>query len=299
MKDAGKLTVKLLVSGVAVAFVLRNIDFGQMWARMRSADPVFLAAALAVYALSQVISARRLGCMFAAVGLTFPALSNLKLYWLGMFYNFFLPGGIGGDGYKVYYLKKYSELRVRDLVMAILGDRMSGLVAIAIYLLFFSSFCVEQLPIPMRQWLFALAPLAVGAYYLFLRIFYRRLKAACARVTLLSMLIQGMQMLAAGLVLCSLGSMSLSATIDYLFLFLLGSIASAVPITLGGIGARELTFVVGSEWIGTSGDTAVALSLLFYATSLISALPGIYYAIRPSHIARPAVDILTDDAQTD
>ena len=29
---------------------------------------------------------------------------SLKLYYKGMFYNIMLPGGIGGDGYKGYYL---------------------------------------------------------------------------------------------------------------------------------------------------------------------------------------------------
>ena len=91
-------------------------------------------------------------------------------------------------------------------------------------------------------------------------------------------------MVSAALVLCSLDQLSLPQVVDYLFLFLASSIASAIPITLGGIGARELAFVFGSELLGVNQEIAVALSLLFYTTSLISSFPGIYYAIRPKRI---------------
>ena len=67
-----------------------------------------------------------------------------------------------------------------------------------------------------------------------------------------------------------------------------------MPITLGGIGAREMTFVLGSELFGTSKDVAVSLSLLFYAVSLVSSLPGLYFALRTDkidggHIQSPEV----------
>jgi len=32
-----------------------------------------------------------------------------------MFYNLFLPGGIGGDGYKIYLLNKLSNKSIKSL----------------------------------------------------------------------------------------------------------------------------------------------------------------------------------------
>lgn len=284
LKDIGKLLLKVSVSAVAIYFVVKRIDFVGIWSTMCNANVWLLAVALAVYVISQIISAFRINCLFKTIDLNFHWLSNIKLYWLGMFYNFFLPGGIGGDGYKVYFLKKHFGLPVKDLVIAMLGDRLSGLVAIGVYLLCFSSFFVEQLPIPFREYMFLLVPIVLLCYYLFLYIFKRCTTSVYWSVVSLSHVIQGLQMVSAALVLCSLDQLSLPQVVDYLFLFLASSIASAIPITLGGIGARELAFVFGSELLGVNQEIAVALSLLFYTTSLISSFPGIYYAIRPKRI---------------
>ena len=57
---------------------------------------------------------------------------NLKLYYKGMFYNIMLPGGIGGDGYKGYYLHNTLQVPVKNLVRPILWDRITGAVSIVI-----------------------------------------------------------------------------------------------------------------------------------------------------------------------
>ena len=62
---------------------------------------------------------------------------NIKLYWLGLFYNLFLPGGVGGDGFKVYLLGKYKKSNLKTVIGAILSDRVSGLSIIVILLLVF------------------------------------------------------------------------------------------------------------------------------------------------------------------
>jgi glycosyltransferase 2 family protein len=36
----------------------------------------------------------------------------IQLYLLGIYYNLFLPGGIGGDGYKIYLLKQKIKIKV-------------------------------------------------------------------------------------------------------------------------------------------------------------------------------------------
>lgn len=59
-----------------------------------------------------------------------PNLQNLKLYALGMFYNLFLPGGSGGDGYKVYLLRKLYKAPVKHLLSAVLLDRINGVAVV-------------------------------------------------------------------------------------------------------------------------------------------------------------------------
>ena len=65
------------------------------------------------------------------------------LYYVGMFYNALLPGGIGGDAYKAYKFEKSFNKGYKLIIKSLLIDRVSGLFAIFILLsllLLFSSF---------------------------------------------------------------------------------------------------------------------------------------------------------------
>jgi uncharacterized membrane protein YbhN (UPF0104 family) len=275
--------LKLVISGAAIAFVVTKIDMAETWQKITSVDWRYLLGALVIYTLSQILSAMRLNTLFVTLPLTLGSLMNIRLYWLGMFYNFFLPGGIGGDGYKVYYLKKHYRQSVKDLVRVILDDRLSGLAVILVYLLLFTSLGLDELPLPYREFYWVLVPFVLLGYYLFLYLTCKESTAVYFKVILYSFVVQGLQMAAASLILVSLAGWNASI-LNYMFLFLASSIASAIPVTLGGIGAREMAFMLGSSYLGTSEAIALSLCVLFYLTSLVSAIPGLSFVVRPSLI---------------
>src|SRR5438128_4584232 len=62
------------------------------------------------------------------IHLTLPRLSGL--FFIGMFYNQFLPGGTGGDIMKSYYLLKETPDRKAGALLAVVFDRFIGLVAL-------------------------------------------------------------------------------------------------------------------------------------------------------------------------
>jgi len=66
----------------------------------------FLILALIAFVISKIIASWRLKIYFKNIFIRLTEQTNLKLYWLGMYYNLFLPGSIGGDAYKVLLLKK-------------------------------------------------------------------------------------------------------------------------------------------------------------------------------------------------
>jgi len=53
-------------------------------------------------------------------------------YYIGMFYNLFLPGSVGGDAYKVFLLHEQGVGRTKPLILATLLDRLSGLAMLAL-----------------------------------------------------------------------------------------------------------------------------------------------------------------------
>lgn len=278
-----KIVLKALFSIAAILFVFSKIDINQVLSVISHASIPFLIGAIFIYVGSQVLSAMRVNTMIATLPLPLGTLMNIRLYWLGMFYNFFLPGGVGGDGYKVYYLNKHYKQPAKSLIFILLGDRLSGMAAIIIYLLLFASFFIEKLNLPLREYYFLLIPFVLLGYYLFLYFTKRSACKAFWRVLSFSMVIQGLQMCTATFILLALHG-EIDDTESYMFLFLISSIASAIPISVAGVGIREFVFVYGSAILGTDPAIAVSLSILFYLSSLISALPGIAYVFRPSLI---------------
>ncbi|MCR5695830.1 MAG: flippase-like domain-containing protein [Marinilabiliaceae bacterium] len=283
--NIAKQTVKVGISALALWFVISHIDIKNTWDTIRNANNLLIAAAIIVYALSQIAAAQRLNILFRTIPFEISSIANIRLYWLGLFYNFFLPGGVGGDGYKVYYLHKHHNQPVKALTALVLADRLNGLCTIVIFLLIFSSFFLESLPFPYHEYYFLAIPLVLIGYRVFLKIFKHCALQAFWRVTLTSAISQGLQMCSATLILISLAGTNCSFD-SYLFLFFASSIASAIPMTMGGVGAREMTFLIGSKYLNTDDNVAIALSLLFYICSLFCALPGIVYAIRPSMIEK-------------
>ena len=98
---------------------------------------IYLLIASLLFLASQIISTKRLELFFKANNFHLSFYSNLKLYFIGMFYNFFIPGGIGGDAFKVYILNKNFGILVRNglhcapCAHQALGTRDRGLVRLS------------------------------------------------------------------------------------------------------------------------------------------------------------------------
>ncbi|HHE06126.1 MAG TPA: flippase-like domain-containing protein, partial [Epsilonproteobacteria bacterium] len=129
-KKAFSVAIKVLLSAAAIYLVLQKIDFTKTKDIFSTINYFWLTLGFIAFTLSRIIGAIRLNLYFSQIGLHLPAILNLKLYYLGMFYNLFLPGGIGGDGYKIYFLHKYYHTKKLLLLKATLLDRISGLFAL-------------------------------------------------------------------------------------------------------------------------------------------------------------------------
>jgi uncharacterized membrane protein YbhN (UPF0104 family) len=284
-----KLVLKIAFSGAALYFVASKTDLHSLWLTINKSNGWLLLLAVGIYVASQIVSAFRLDTLFKCLPLRIGTLNNIKLYWLGLFYNIFLPGGVGGDGFKVYLINKYRHTPVRKLVGVVLSDRVSGLSVILVYLLGLVHFINYQLP--YQGWLWALIPTVGLVYYLFLYLFNRSLTPSYWKVAAWSFIVQGLQVLTAILIIEAIGAGVIGHRDDFIFLFLLSAITASVPITLGGIGARELTLLTGAEMLGLDQNHAVALSLIFYVISVVVALPGLIYTFAPAPLVQEeAVD---------
>ena len=283
IKKAAIFTGKLLISAGLLWFVFSKIDIRSVAAIIRSAHLGWLMAALLLFVLSKLVSAYRLNLFFRATGLILPELFNIKLYLLGMFYNLFLPGGIGGDAYKIIILNRNSEVKLRHIFQATLLDRVTGLTA----LLILTIVLTWGLPLPgYMHFISALSvPAIVVISFLAVRYIFPLFSEIFATTNLQSFMVQSLQL---GSALCILLSFGQHGEILLLLtLFLVSSIMAVIPVTFGGAGAREFTFAVAGTLLAMSESTreaAIALGLAFYIITAVTSLAGVWYLLFPLKI---------------
>ena len=279
---AWKLWLKIVISVVAISIVFFNIDWVEVRFLFSELNYAWLLAAILLFAVSKVFSAIRLTIFFKAIGIKIGQLYNLQLAWLGMFYNLFLPGGIGGDAYKVYLLNKQYEVKTKLIGAAVLLDRINGVVALAL-LAGIGFLFIEVSVLPNWVWwvVLVLTMLAYPVYIMGVRFFFKSFQKSYFYTSFLSVCTQGSQVVSAYFLLNSLNIQS--SILEYLVLFLVSSIVAVLPFTIGGIGARELTFVMGNDVLGIDQNSAVAFSLLFFLVTLfVSAFGGFVSSKRQS-----------------
>lgn len=276
--------IKVLISGLLLYFVFTKIPFKDVWATVRDTRFGYLLLAVILFAVSKIVSAYRLNHYFRHLGIAFTQIQNLKLYLLGMFYNLFLPGGIGGDAYKGWYIRKNFPTPTPRVVASLVLDRLSGLVLLWIYA------CLLAIISPRPEFdgfrLLA-AIMAILAVFSFLGIhlrFFRYLQPIFWKSLAFSALVQAAQLASALAILYALEIDEF--TVTYLFVFLLSSIVAVLPLTIGGVGSRELVFYYGAVWFGLEEGTSVSISMLFFLITALISLLGVYY-----HFRKPDLDI--------
>src|SRR5690554_5071113 len=142
-----KTVLKISVTAVALYWVFSKVDPRDLRQALAGSNPLFLVLAFIAYCCSILIASSRLNGFFNGMGLQLSERYNFKLYLLGLFYNLFLPGGVGGDGYKIYFLRRKFKVKGRRLLTAVFFDRLSGLWALALITSVLIIF-IPQLQIP-------------------------------------------------------------------------------------------------------------------------------------------------------
>src|SRR5437870_9487839 len=102
----------------------------QMAEAIRNADYRWVGMGVLAYVVVEIAAAFRWHVLLKVqkIRLSLPRLSGL--FFIGMYYNQFLPGGTGGDIIKSYYLLKETPDKKAGALLAVVFDRFIGLVAL-------------------------------------------------------------------------------------------------------------------------------------------------------------------------
>lgn len=288
--------LKVLLTFGALYWLTTKISFKEVKTALLESDYLFLLAALGTYLCSILVSSSRLNSFFKCINLSFSERYNLRLYQLGLLYNFFLPGGIGGDGYKIFFIKKKHDIRGRTVLSAVFFDRLSGLWALFIIICLLVTF-TPRFAIPNYLTLSVML-LVSFAYYYFYHIFFKKFTKNFFLTHFKALGVQALQVLTAILILRALGFEGKYA--PYLLIFLLSSLVAIIPSIGGGLGLRELMSIYSADYIQLDTHIAVSLSLIFYLISLLIAATGIYYVFHPAPLGAeklPSADEVIQESE--
>ena len=268
------LFLKVAVTALCFWYISRKIDFTKAFDAMRTASWWLLFLSIVAYILSKLVAAFRLNIYFQNINLHLPQGKNIKLYWLGMFYNLFLPGSISGDAYKVVVLNKRYGASYKKTSSAVLLDRFSGLLGLGVILCLYGVLVFDNLvydAVLIGGCLFSIL-----ALYVVIRKFFPEFLPGFLPTFCWGIVVQAIQVGGVYLILSALHVTT--GFQEWLFIFLAASVAAVLPLSLGGgLGTREFVFVEGASFFHLDPQLGVIISLLFYLSSVAGAVWGAYF----------------------
>lgn len=271
--------LKALLAGGLLWLVFSQLDndtFRHLWQHMHIG---WLIAAIGVFLLGQAISALRMQLIYRWLNQPIALKTGLKLHFISLSYNLLIPGGVGGDGYKLLMLKKSYAYPVKSGALTQLLLRANGLIAIMIWLVLL----IQLLIFPERWQAVAVGGLifAVVCYGGLVHWVCRRRLGHEALLLPLSLLVQLANLATIAALLFALPQAQNAFSDYYLLLFLIASIVGMIPISVGGLGLREATFAYGCTLLNqTLGlallpEIGVTIALLFFIVNIVAAIPGL------------------------
>ena len=306
MKRGLVALAKAVVSLGLIAFLLSRLSLAEIQTAMESPRWGWLAAAFVVYGVSAVGGALQWSWILRVAGLTAPGREIRRLYFIGLFFNNFLPANVGGDAWKIVDLGR-QENKPLAVFGATLLDRLLGLTALTLLaVLVLAGATLARIPLPASALLLlvVLAGLAAGLALLLSRRLGVWLPAPARAMGLhgiaerirhiseefgryrprlrwlngllaYSTGIQLLRVVTHLLVARGLGyELEAAQAVQLLVLVPMLAVALTLPVTINGIGLRESVSANLLTWAGLAAPQAVAMEVAAYLVQVAFSLQG-------------------------
>jgi uncharacterized protein (TIRG00374 family) len=141
-KTRNKHISLILRAGVAIIaciLIASKVNFHEVVKDFSGISVPALSIIIIVFIISQIILAFRWWIFMRAWDIHIPFLTALKLAFLGLYFNNFLPGAVGGDLIRAWYVAKHTHKRmpavisvVVDRILALIGTILIALIALSL-----------------------------------------------------------------------------------------------------------------------------------------------------------------------
>ncbi|MCX6559321.1 MAG: lysylphosphatidylglycerol synthase transmembrane domain-containing protein [Candidatus Aminicenantes bacterium] len=301
--------LKLGFSVGVLAWVLSRFDLASIARHLRHAAWPWLAVAFALNAVGLLIRAYRWRILALARGDDLPIAFLFRSCLIGEFFNSFLPTNFGGDAYRIWDGSRQSRSLVRSSAIVIV-ERMSGILILLFFAVIASLLrldMVRRVPLIAVSLLLGIGGFAVLGLF-FLPAVGRRLQRPPAagplrkamikaaefrsvivgyrdhprdflRATAWAFLLQLNVILYYFLIGRALGLRV--PALDYFVFIPLVLLIQLLPISINGLGVREVAYIEIFKFYGVAGEMALSFSIIGIAFGLlVSVVGGILLATR-------------------
>ena len=317
IKKTAIFILKFSVSATLFYILISKIGGNKLIENLSMVSPIAFIAAIGIYLISSYLSSLRWKLLIPK------HMKTKKVFamnMIGAFFNTCMPGIVGGDAVKAYYLSRelkkdntslnnkeqsddknhsQSQSRFAENIVAIASvftDRyigFSALLLISITAFPFGFKYLEGTPVkwlmPLILVIFVSVSIAIFKFrigerlkFLLKAYEYFRLYSAKKNV-LFKAFLYSLCVQISGFISVYILSKGLSLDISFLSLLIFLPIIiliSLIPVSISGIGLREGAFVFLLSAIGIAQDKSLALSLLWFLSVVVASLWGLFEYLR-------------------
>lgn len=315
MSKTAKLLLKIAVSAGLICLLYSKLDWSDIAAKLRGANPSWLALAFGLMILNTVVSAAKWRLFLRADGMALPLPSLWASYITASFFNLFLPSTIGGDAYRVADVGSRTGEHSR-VAASILADRITGFFALSIYG-FAASILARPLVTEWQWWFYLPSALAIVALAgLTVAFCSERFLTFCVRLVPGHRLREKISMIAGKIIGAMRGymgdgavlgaafafsflfqfdlilavwaitkSIGLAVPLGAFFLFLpIKTFLEMIPVSVFGLGLRDLGYTIFMVAMGYGSEAAACAALISAAEVLLtvvySSMGGVVFLCR-------------------
>lgn len=302
-----KQLVKISLTLVLLALVLRSVDLSRVRANVARMDLLRVSLLLLLHWATQAITAQRWRVFAHSFGISGSYPGFARIQFAAMFFNLGLPSLVGGDMIKAYSASRRAGISFRYGLASVLQDRAAGLTALLFYgstaaialplswkgvplLLVYAASWLAGLTIVLlvwkgdriyRRWVRRDSPSAVQRLLGKFADFHESLSAMHLGTGAILQVV-GLSLVNSALVIWIVRGMCHAAgyPVDFVAISALVpliDVLSTLPLSFNGVGIREWGYVHGLPLLGVPADAALAISLSLSALLILRNLSGVVF----------------------
>lgn len=295
--------IKIFVSVALIVFLLTKLGLRDIIDQFATANLWWFMAGIIAFSLSNLLGSLQWYLLMKTRGIDISLTKVISCYYVGLFFNNFLIGYVGGDAIRIYDISRASG-NSSDAISTVFFDRLIGFVMLTSLALaagfawrniFQSRTIIFIILIIFVCWIISFIVLfnekfarKIGWAFRFvlpskindkIREVYssinsfKHAKKTIIAALLISFIIQTLRIFVHFFAALSVGP---TVHIKYFFIFVpVIALLASLPISIGGIGIRESSGVALFSQINSfQPEAIVAMEFLAYIIGLLSAIPG-------------------------